>query len=353
MSRKIVGYVELEWTCSNCGQKNPGLKKFCQACGAPQPETGTLELGQQRDLITDAAKAEQAAKGADIHCPYCNTRNSADAVNCAQCGGDLKEGLRRQSGQVLKPVSPASGAEVKCPNCAAPNPPGAGACQACGAVLGAPVPPPAPTAARPSSFRSWMALPLVAILAVCCLVLGFFLFRTSALAGTVQQATWERTIAIEGQREVTRETWRDQVPTDAEPFDCSEKYRSRQESPAPGAKEVCATEYIDQGNGAAQVVESCYYEIYADYCKYQVLEWQPVDQSLAQGVDSVPYWPEVTLEAGQRAGERTETYQVDFETSAGLKQFTTTDAALFAQLQPGTEWMLSVNSFGSVVKVSP
>jgi ribosomal protein L40E len=356
MTSKIVGYVELEWTCPNCGQKNPGLKKFCQACGAPQPETGTLELGQQRELITEAEKVEQAAKGADLHCPYCNTRNAGDAQVCAQCGGDLKEGLRRESGQVLKPESAASGSEVKCPSCGALNPPGAGACQKCGAALGTtpPAPPPtAPVAAQASPFRPWMALPLVAILAICCLVVGFFFFRTTSLTGTVDQVSWERTIAIEAQREVTQNAWRDEVPSGAEPFDCNQKYRSRQDNPAPGAKEVCATEYIDQGNGAAKVVENCYYEVYDDYCKYNALEWQSIDQALAQGTDLAPYWPEVNLAAGQRAGERAETYQVDFVTPDGPKQFTTTDAALFAQLQPGTQWTLTVNSLGSVVGVSP
>lgn len=357
MTRKTVGYVELEWTCPNCGNKNPGMKKSCGTCGAPQPANVQFELDQKRDLIDDAQKASSAEKGADIYCPYCNTRNAADAQTCIQCGGDLKEGLRRESGKVLNSTQAAAGVEIKCPNCATLNPAGSVTCKACGVSLtGTNLPAPTVTqaaGAKPSAFRPWMALPVVAILALCCLVVGFLFFRTTSLTGTVQDTQWKRTIAIEAQREITKEAWRDQVPSGAEPLACHQEYRRRQDNPAPGAKEVCSTEYVDQGNGAAKVVETCYYEVYDDFCKYKALEWQKVDQSVAQGADLQPYWPQVSLKNGQREGDRAETYIVDFETKDGVKQFTTSDAALYAQLQPGTQWMLSVNTLGTVVDVSP
>jgi hypothetical protein len=198
-----------------------------------------------------------------------------------------------------------------------------------------------------------MALPIIAILALCCLVIGLVFFRTTSQIGTVQTVEWQRTIALEAQREVTRDAWRDQIPAGAEPLACHQEYRSRQDNPAPGAKEVCATEYVDQGNGSAQVVENCYYEVYADKCQYKALEWQAVDQVQSQGSDLQPVWPRVNLAKGQREGERAETYRVDFETKDGVKPFTTSDAALFAQLQPGTQWTLSIDTFGNVVNVSP
>jgi len=357
MTEKTLGYVELEWSCPNCGNKNPGMKKSCQTCGSPQPESVQLELGQKRDLISDSQIAAAAAKGADIHCPYCNTRNPADAQVCIQCGGDLKDGTKRQSGQVIsaKPVN--TEAELKCPSCATLNPAGSVNCQACGASLAKPSSLPTPAAikglgTKVSAFRPWMAMPILAILALCCLVGGYLIFHTTSLIGTVQNTTWERTIALEAQKEVTKEAWRDQLPAGAKPLSCSQKYRTRQDNPAPGAKEVCSTSYIDQGNGSAKVVETCYYEIYADYCQYKALEWQKVDQAVAQGSDLQPYWPQIKLANGQREGERKENYSVDFETKEGPKQFTTSDAALYSQLQPGTIWTLSVNTFGSIVDVS-
>ena len=357
MAKKTVGYVELEWICPNCGNKNPGMKKTCGTCGAPQPAAVRFELDQKRDLINDGQKVSAAEKGADIYCPYCNTRNAADAQTCIQCGGDLKEGDKRESGKVLDSGSVGIGAEMKCPNCATANPAGSSTCKTCGASL-AGANPPAPTAtqaagAKPSAFRPWMALPIVAILALCCLIVGFLFFRTTSLTGTVQGTEWQRTIDIEAQREVTKETWRDQVPSGAEPFSCNQEYRSRQDKPAPGAKEVCSTEYVDQGNGSAKVVETCYYEIYDDYCKYKVMEWQEVDQSVAQGIDLQPYWPLLNLASGQREGKRAENYSVNFNTKDGLKQFTTADESLFVHFQPGSLWTLKVNTLGGVVDVSP
>ena len=198
-----------------------------------------------------------------------------------------------------------------------------------------------------------MLLPVVSILALVCVVLGFFLFRTTALVGIVQNSQWQRSIAIEGQVNVTREDWRDQVPSEGKILSCDQKYRTRQENPVAGAKEVCSTELVDQGNGSAKVVETCYYEVYADYCKYGTKEWQAVDNATVQGTDLKPYWPQVNRAIDQREGQRTETYNIFFETKDGIKNFTTNDAGLFVQLQPGTQWTLSVNTLGVIVEVTP
>jgi DNA-directed RNA polymerase subunit RPC12/RpoP len=364
LAKKTVGYVEMEWTCPNCGSKNPGMNKNCGTCGAPQPANVEFELGEKREIITDAQKVQAAAKGADIHCPYCGTRNPADAATCAQCGGDLKEGTKRASGRVLNAVPVQPGLEIKCPNCGTLNSPGNDKCSACGTLLTARAAVPAaqtatqaPGAASGNAklgfFRPWMALPIIAVLLACCVTLGFLFFRTKSAMGVVQNVQWERVISIEALREVTREAWRDQVPNDGQIISCTQEYRTRQDNPAPNSKEVCSTAYVDKGNGVAEVVETCYYEVYDDYCKYTAPEWQQVDSATAQGADLQPYWPQVNLSNGEREGERKEAYTAYFETSDGVKEFTTDDAALFVQLQPGTQWTLTVNTFGQVVEVSP
>ncbi len=360
MAKKTVGYVELEWTCPNCSSKNPGMSKSCETCGAPQPEKVQFELGQSRELISEPARQQAAAKGADIHCPYCGTRNPADAQVCAQCGGDLTEGVKRESGKVLS-AAPIQNGEKPCPSCGTPNPAGSGKCSACGALLNQPqaalptqaMTKPAAVSQPMGFFRPWMALPIIAIFLLICVVLGILLFRTETMTGVVQQVNWQRTIAIEAMRDVTRETWRDQVPQEGKILSCKQEFRTRQDNPAPNAKEVCATEYVDKGNGVAEVVETCYYEVYDDLCKYTLKEWQQVDQAVAEGSDQSPAWPVVNLSNGQREGSRAERYVIYFETNAGIKEYTTDSEALFAQLQPGSEWTLSVNSFGQVMEVSP
>ena len=361
MAKKTIGYIELEWSCPNCGNKNAGMKKSCVSCGAPQPENAQFEVGQKQDLISDTQKLTGAAKGADVHCPFCNTRNTSDAQNCVQCGGDLKEGIRRESGRVLSGGAPAiSTTPLNCPACGTLMQPGTNTCSACGAALVKADIPTGGSAETPGAkpitaggIKPWMLLPIIAILATICVVFGFLFFRTTALMGVVQNKQWQRTISIEGQVEVTREDWRDQLPSETKVLSCKQTFRTRQENPAAGAKEVCTTELVDQGNGAAKIVESCFYEIYADLCKYQALEWQTVDQAVAEGTDLQPFWPQVNPAKDLREGARTETYSVFFETKDGVKEFTTSDAGLFAQLQPGTDWTLSVNTLGTIVDVSP
>ncbi len=357
MTRKTIGYVELEWACPNCGNKNPGQKKTCGTCGSPQPENVQFAAGDKLDLITDAQKAASAAKAPDVHCPYCHTRNPADAQVCIQCGGDMKEGIRRESGRVISAGPSNNNAPIKCPGCGTLNPSANNTCSSCGIDLTKPLPQSqktnsTPVALKASSFRPWMMLPIGAILMLVCVIIGFLLFRTTAISGIVQSTQWQRTISIQEQRQVTKQDWRDQVPGGAVIQSCQQQYRSRQDNPAPGAKQVCSTKMIDQGNGAAKVEETCYYEIYADYCKYQALEWQTVNQPQVHGIDLNPYWPQVTPANGQREGGRTESYTVSFQTNDGIKQYTTDNPALYAQFLPGSEWLLSVNALGAVLDVS-
>ena len=121
MARKTIGHVELQWTCPNCGGINPGPVKVCQSCGAPQPEDVKFEQAVRQELITDEEKLAQAEAGADIHCPYCGARNPAGAETCSQCGGDLVEGVQRESGQVVGAFVSGPEKIIKCPRCGAEN----------------------------------------------------------------------------------------------------------------------------------------------------------------------------------------------------------------------------------------
>ncbi len=357
MAKKTVGYTELEWACPNCGSANPGMKKTCQACGSPQPEGVQFTLGAQRDLIADETRQRAASAGADVHCPYCGSRNPAGATSCAQCGGDPAEGKARAAGAKLA-AAEAAPAAWKCPACGAENESGRSVCSACGSQAKVANPAPRAQAAasapvKPSAFRPWMALPILAFVLALCVGLGFLLFRTETQTGVVQSVQWQRVIYVQAQKEVTRQAWQDEVPNGAKVLSCSSEYRSRQENPAPNSKEVCATEYVDQGNGAAEVVETCYYEVYDDYCKYTALEWQNVRSEQAQGTDLQPSWPPLRLSAAEREGERAEDYLVFFRTDGAVLEYNPETEASFVQFAPNSVWNLSVNSFGSVVDVSP
>jgi hypothetical protein len=364
MARKTIGYTELEWVCQNCHGKNPGAQKTCSACGAPQPENVQFQQAQKQDLLSDAQKIAAAQKGADVHCPYCGTRNAADAPICSQCGGDLKEGTKHVSGTVVGAFATTTGPvkQIPCPNCANPNPETNKTCSACGAVLN-----PARAGSTPEiaaaqaaggksiSIRPWMALPLMGILLVCCVIIGFFFLHKTTSTGVVQSLAWERAVAIQELRNVTLQAWKSDLPDGAQPISCTEKHRFDQDNPAPNAKEVCGTPYqTDQGNGFAEVAQDCHYEVYEDYCKYTAQEWQSVDQAVAQGSNLLrPQWPDVKLRSNQRAGERSATYTIQFQLDSGVKEFSTSDEQLFNQMQPGTRWTLEIDTFGNIVNVQP
>src|SRR6266508_16886 len=133
-SKRTVGYIQLEWTCPNCNSRNPGDMKTCQNCGAPQPENVQFEQPVEQKMVTDENAIKAAQAGADIHCPFCGTRNPATAKVCSQCGADLKEGRARQSGRVMVPVQSIP-KTVTCKNCNTENPSTNKVCSKCGAPL--------------------------------------------------------------------------------------------------------------------------------------------------------------------------------------------------------------------------
>jgi sarcosine oxidase delta subunit len=122
MARKKIGHVELQWTCPNCNGVNPGPEKHCGNCGAPQPDNVKFEQAERQELITDEEKIAQAEAGADIHCPYCGSRNSAGAEICHKCGGDLVAGVKRESGQVVGAYKTGPVSMIPCPHCGEENP---------------------------------------------------------------------------------------------------------------------------------------------------------------------------------------------------------------------------------------
>lgn len=358
MAQKTLGFVELEWTCKNCGTKNPGMQKTCTNCGAPMPPETAFELAAEQKLIEEKKKLEAAQKGADIFCPYCGTRNPAGTGICTQCGGDLKTGAVRQAGQVVGAYQAGPAPDIACPFCQAKIKATVQRCPNCGGDLtqkSAPKPPPAPAAK--AKMPIWLIIAGVAFLLICCVSIGFFAVlngRTTDTRGEVQSVYWQRSIEIMEIRPAQRSAWQDQLPGDAANVSCSEKMRSTSDSPSGNSKEVCGEPYtVDQGNGTGKVVQDCHYEIYDQYCNYTVKEWQVVDSATSSGNDLFPTWPDLSLRGDQREGSRAENFTVDFSAGGKVYEYHPGNETEFGQYTPGSQWTLKINTFGNVNEVVP
>lgn len=352
MTQKKIGYVELQWGCPHCGHKNPGRATTCQSCGAAQPADVAFEQPAQEILLNDEASQQQAKSGPDIHCAYCGTRNPAGTVACKQCGADLAEGVARAAGQVVGAHQAAPVGARACPACGTMNPGTAVRCQQCQATLGTTPAPPA-TPAPPRRGATWSVI-LVGAGVVLCLFVALMALRSEEVIGQVTAVAWQRQVHIEAQGPVERQDWYDDIPTGANINSCQEKIHHTQANPAPGAIEVCGTPYtVDQGSGLGEVVQDCQYEVYADWCNYTVIDWQEVDVITTSGTDLSPYWPEPTLPAGQRPGNRDEKYTCTFDTDGDSYTYTTQSSTEFSQCTLGSQWILHVNAFNAVRAIEP
>ena len=360
MVRETIGYVELEWTCPNCGNKSNGSVKVCSSCGSPQPDNVQFQQKAHQELITNQEEIARAKIGPDIHCGFCGARNPADGKTCLQCGADLKEGAQRKAGQVVGAFQTGPVEQVACPNCGSPNPNTAQQCGQCGASLARPAaaaaPPPIqakPTAAPRRNIIGLIIAGAAVLLVVACIV--YFVLasiRTKGIEGVVSATSWERSIVIEGLKPVTKQAFKDSIPSEAKIGSCSSKLYRTQDNAEPGAKQVCGTPYtVDSGNGKGQVVKDCKYEVYKDYCDYTIKEWQKVDEVTLKGNDLTPLWPQPSVGLEQRLGTKSESYAVDFKAELKAYKYSTTDVNLFQKCQIGSKWTLNVNTFDKIISI--
>lgn len=365
MARKSLGFTRTEWTCPNCDAVNPGPVRVCPGCGTPQPDNVDFQQSLQEAFITDEAELAQAKRGPDVHCAFCGTRNPADAETCSQCGAPLAEGQARAAGTVLGAHRADAAPPLICGACGAENDAAARFCTTCGnslagakqAVLQADQPEPEPAKKpQPGRFRLifWGAIGLLML--ACGLCFAAFGLGTDEVTARVESVSWTRSIAIEALVDVDRRDWADDIPSAAVVGQCREQVRRTVDQPPMSGRydEVCGTPYtIDRGNGFAEVVQDCQYEVYDTYCDYTIKEWDVIDTAVLEGRDYNPRWPALSLGAQQREGPRDEEYRVVFNNDGQRYTFTTSNEALFRQCRIDSRWQLSINVMGGVVDIEP
>jgi hypothetical protein len=358
MARKTLGFIELFWKCPSCSSENWGSYAYCTSCGSPQPKNIDFHQGSKQQLIIDPEKIKRAKAGADIHCGFCGTRNPAAATNCAQCGAELKAGSRRTAGKILGAFSEGAIQPVKCANCGTMNAGTRLKCGSCGTSLSHGAAPKAvekPAAIAQPINRNVLFIGGAVLLLFCAAVYFLFL-RTTEITGVVRSVNWQRSVAIEAFGPVELQAWRDEVPSEAAQISCSERVRTSQTEPPSSGRydEVCGTAYtVDLGNGEAEVVQDCEYQIYDDYCSYVVNTWSPVSTAQLEGFDLNAVWPDPVLSNNQRLGEQTAEYFCVFDSDGRTYSYRTSSLDDFQRCEIGSAWILTVNAAGAVSAISP
>ena len=351
--RRTIGYVQNEWTCPNCGTRNKGGSKTCENCGAPQPENVQFDLPSEQKLVTDENQIKAAQAGADIHCPFCGTRNPATAKTCSQCGGDLMEGKAREAGRVMQ-TPPPQPKVIKCNNCGTENPGSNSVCSNCGhplpKVAAMPAVAPMATPARPVAGMNlgkpkktnWLLIGgILAFLAACCVAaIVLFALPTKSVQATVTDVHWETYVPVQELQAVRHTDERGNPPPGA--YDTSSRTESH---------DVCQQKTVDKGNGYSEVVEECHTET-DTYYSYTVDEWTTIQTYTLDGNNLQPVYDDPSIANGQRLGDESEKLTVTFSTSDGTqKTYSPSTVSEFQQFSMGSTWTLKMNAVGGIVSV--
>jgi ribosomal protein L40E len=355
MAKKEVGFVELEWVCPTCNSRNPGPQKTCTNCGAAQPENVQFQAPVQADLLQDETVAAKVQAGPDVHCPYCDARNPGDAKVCVQCGAGLEGAERREAGAVVGAYQAGPAPQIRCAACGADNVASAKSCARCGTPLGkTPTLQPAPAPAKTGGCAWWWIAAAVIVLFVIVGAFAYFSSQTDRISATAEQARWVRTIEVLGLTPVHQQAWRDELPADADVQSCQQALRFTTDEPEPGAVEVCGTPYTeDTGTGYGRVVQDCQYQVYDEMCAYTTLQWRPVEPLRLEGVGLSPQWPVFSQRADRREGNRSERLTCTVSVDGQSYTFPVTSFEEYERCQPGSQWTIEVNTFGSVISAEP
>lgn len=354
-SRRTLGYIQNEWTCPNCGTRNKGETKTCGNCGAPQPENVQFELPAEQNFVTDEEQIKAAQAGADIHCPFCGTRNPATAKTCSQCGGDLTEGKAREAGRVMQ-APPPQPTVIKCNNCGVENPGTNSVCSNCGSPLpkiaAAPAIPnimlPHPAAGmnhvKPKKKTNWILIGgILAFLAVCCIgAVALFALPTKSVQATVTDIHWQTSVPLQEIRPVDYNNEPGSPPSDAYNVSCRDE-----------SQDVCENKTVDKGNGYSEVVQECHTET-KQYCSYTLDEWKTIQTYTQNGNDLKPIYDSPNVSNDQRLGDESENLTVTFSTDKGeQKTYSPSTVSEFQQFSVGSTWTLKMNAVGGIVSVTP
>ena len=352
---------EGRWDCQYCGQVGIlGREKSCPNCARSRPEGTRFYLPDEQAAASEQKLVQQAKIGPDWICQFCSSSNPANATVCHHCNAAREGSSPQQEVKTYRPGEAPKRGDMDLST-----------------------PPPARTVKTKAATPVW--LPIVGVVGVllilACLCGGFFLFRSSETEATIESFNWERTVAVEAFRTVTEQDW--DVPAGGRTISQEEAIRSYEqvlshyetrERQVSEQVQVGERTYVcgqrDLGNGFFEDIEctdpvyetryrtETYQEpvydqvpIYDTYYTYEIDKWVPDRTERAAGRDQNPFWPEVPLGEGERAGPRTESYQITFLTADGERHTLDFGLEEWLSFEPGGSYKLKISGLGNDVEV--
>lgn len=360
------------WDCPSCGRKrNRGSAKFCPGCGAPRGEGIQFYLPDDAAEVTDAEALARAKAGPDWICAYCEADNPADADFCTSCGAS-------KAGGAPRPVVEHRFDTPAAQPAAAPPPP----------------------VKKKGGFTLGKALGCGCLLLIFVLVLAIVSpgggGKDTLLDGQSEEQAegditvtpagyrWERVVAVEGIRNVTKEGWEGELPQGARVLKSwRDVYRTDQVQTGTETRTRTSTERVqtgtervkvgvrDLGNGYfediyedrpvyEEVERTERYEepvyrsvpVYRTRYRYSIDEWQTLREERASGEDHSPSWPAVRLGRGEREGARQESYVVIFNDPKGRPfEHKVASEAEFLSFVEGQPYWADTKLFGGIQRI--
>lgn len=341
--------VENTWKCSACGNANPGRDLKCQKCAQTKQKVDTDQVdAEAAPEVSDSRLLAMANAGENWACPFCGSQERNDDGKCRNCGSRTEEGREKLPDAVPSAAPP--------PGHAKPHPP-----------TTAPIEP-----SHTGRNALIVGLVLVVVLIGVCFVPRSKVTKVKSVAWTYQVDLEQKRVEHEQgfthpsgafnlscqQRQNGTHDCDEykcnphDVKVDCNPHDCKcHKVTKDKKNGFSQVEEVCDTCYDKCDK---QVEDTCHRQCptMAEWCSYDVINWQVIKTEKKEGTDHTPKWPDLTVrEPASERLERKELYEVTF--SDGEKSWTSKPSSLedFNRFQVGAEWKIHVTSVGIVTPV--
>lgn len=358
--------VENLWDCPYCGNKGiKGREEICPQCSTRRE--GGIEFYRNEINYVSDDTAKNISRNPDWCCSYCGGLNP-DTVNiCGTCSAprdnqektyfeELKEEKEDQLEEqtIMNSYSNVQPIETKEPI--------QGVKQMKKGIS--------------QLFKGFAVFGiLAAIVALLC-----FIFIPKEKTITIEDFSWERSIAIQEMNTYDEEGW--SLPSGARKTYSEERiksydkvidyYETKTENVTKeriAYYEDYVSGYKDLGNGYSEEIISqrpvyetyteqvttqipVYKEVpvYATYYFYEIDRWETIRTIDTQGYDQNPYWGEVTLRTDERKGSSSENYYIHFKNEDNKIQKYSINQSSWSNLEKGQTLKVKV-SFGKIVEI--